>query len=30
VDVLQDSRCIQLMERFIATFPELWDEDIGR
>jgi cytosine deaminase len=30
VDVVQDERCIQLMERFIAERPELWDEDIGR
>lgn len=24
-----DPRCIELMERFIAERPELWDEDIG-
>ena len=30
VEVLQDERCIQLMRRFIAAHPELWDEDIGR
>jgi len=29
VQVLQDSRCIELMERFIAENPELWNEDIG-
>lgn len=29
VVVLQDSRCIALMERFIAEKPELWNEDIG-
>ncbi len=29
VQVLQDSRCIALMERFIAEKPELWNEDIG-
>ncbi len=29
VEVLQDSRCIDLMERFIAAKPELWNEDIG-
>lgn len=29
VEVLQDSRCIALMERFIAEKPELWNEDIG-
>lgn len=29
VQVLQDSRCIELMERFVAEKPELWNEDIG-
>jgi creatinine deaminase len=29
VEVVQDTRCIQLMERFIAEHPELWNEDIG-
>jgi cytosine deaminase len=29
VDVLQDARCIDLMRRFIAASPRLWDEDIG-
>jgi cytosine deaminase len=29
VQVLQDSCCIALMERFIAEKPELWNEDIG-
>jgi creatinine deaminase len=29
VDVVQDPRCIQMMERFIAEHPELWHEDIG-
>lgn len=29
VEVLQDSRCIALMEQFIAAKPELWNEDIG-
>ena len=29
VEVLQDPRCIALMERFIADRPELWNEDIG-
>lgn len=31
VEVVQmdDSRCIELMERFIAQKPELWNEDIG-
>jgi cytosine deaminase len=27
--VLQDPTCIQLMREFIATRPELWNEDIG-
>ena len=29
VVVLEDARCVALMERFIAEKPELWDEDIG-
>jgi len=29
VEVLQNAECIQLMRDFIATNPELWDEDIG-
>lgn len=29
VDVVQDRRCQQLMERFIAAHPQLWAEDIG-
>jgi creatinine deaminase len=29
VEVVQDPRCIQLMEQFIAEHPELWNEDIG-
>lgn len=29
VEVLQDSCCIALMERFIAEKPGLWNEDIG-
>lgn len=29
VTVLQDPRCVELMRRFIADRPELWDEDIG-
>lgn len=29
VRVLQDARCIALMEEFIRAHPELWDEDIG-
>ena len=27
--VVQDPRCIGLMEQFIAERPELWNEDIG-
>jgi cytosine/creatinine deaminase len=27
--ILDDPECIQLMEEFIATSPELWNEDIG-
>jgi cytosine deaminase len=29
VEVLQDQRCIELMGRFIASHPDLWNEDIG-
>jgi cytosine deaminase len=29
VQVLQDSVCVDLMRRFIAAKPELWNEDIG-
>ena len=29
VDVLQDPRCIRMMEEFISARPELWNEDIG-
>lgn len=29
VDVLQDARCVELMRRFIAEHPALWNEDIG-
>jgi cytosine deaminase len=29
VDVLQDSRCQELMARFIRAHPSLWAEDIG-
>lgn len=27
--VLQDEECIEIMRRFIAQKPELWNEDIG-
>ena len=29
VDVLQESRCIELMRTFIDANPSLWNEDIG-
>ena len=29
VDVVQDPECIQLMQKFIAENPNLWNEDIG-
>jgi cytosine/creatinine deaminase len=29
VEVLQEPRCVELMRRFIAERPELWNEDIG-
>jgi cytosine deaminase len=29
VVVVDDARCIEMMERFIAAKPELWNEDIG-
>jgi creatinine deaminase len=29
IEVVDDSRCIELMEAFIAANPELWNEDIG-
>lgn len=29
VDVLQDDRCIEMMQRFIRERPALWNEDIG-
>ncbi len=29
VEVINDSECIELMERFIKEKPELWNEDIG-
>jgi len=27
--LLDDPRCVELMERFIAERPDVWDEDIG-
>src|SRR5947209_9229690 len=29
VEVLQEPRCIELMEQFISRNPSLWNEDIG-
>ena len=29
VEIVQDPRCIRLMEQFIAEHPALWNEDIG-
>ena len=29
IDVRQDARCMEMMERFIAENPVLWNEDIG-
>jgi cytosine deaminase len=29
VDVLDDTRCVELMRTFIAEQPQLWNEDIG-
>ena len=29
VDVMDDPRCVALMERMIAERPDLWNEDIG-
>jgi len=29
VEVVQDERCIAMMREFIATYPNLWNEDIG-
>jgi creatinine deaminase len=29
LDVVQDSECIEMMRKFIAERPELWNEDIA-
>lgn len=29
LEILNDPECIRLMEEFIRTHPELWNEDIG-
>ena len=30
VEVVQDDRCIRMMEQFIAEHAGLWNEDIGK
>ena len=30
IDVLQDERCIRMMNEFISQHPGLWNEDIGK
>lgn len=30
IHVADDAECRQLLEAFISTYPELWDEDIGK
>ncbi len=29
IDVIQDPTCVEMMKRFIAAKPALWNEDIG-
>ena len=29
IEVVQNDECIRLMEEFIRTNPQLWNEDIG-
>ena len=29
VEVVDDTRCVEMMRRFIAEYPALWNEDIG-
>lgn len=29
VEVVDDERCVNLMQQFIAAHPDLWNEDIG-
>ena len=29
VEVVDDPRCVEMMRRFIAEYPALWNEDIG-
>jgi cytosine deaminase len=28
--IANDAECVKLMQQFIASRPDLWDEDIGR
>jgi creatinine deaminase len=30
INVLQDKRCIRMMNEFISQYPDLWNEDIGK
>jgi cytosine/creatinine deaminase len=30
IEILQETRCIELMHEFMETRPSLWNEDIGR
>ena len=30
LEIVDDAACIAMMEEFIRTRPELWNEDIGR
>ena len=30
VEVVQDDRCLAMMQQFVAEHPGLWNEDIGR
>jgi creatinine deaminase len=30
MQVLQDPACVEMMQRFMATRPDLWNEDIGQ
>lgn len=29
IRIMEDARCMEMMEKFIKERPELWDEDIG-
>lgn len=30
IEILQETRCIELMHEFMETHPSLWNEDIGK